>query len=77
MRRLHIPCGIAAAFSIVCAGALVHARGREMQTFILCSNPACDERLETLRQEMGTACQQCAWCRGMGGDWRENATAGL
>ncbi len=48
-----------------------------MQTFILCSNPACDERLETLRQEMGTACQQCAWCRGMGGDWRENATAGL
>lgn len=73
MRPLHIPCGMAAGFSIVCAGALVHAQVRGMQTFFPCSNPACDEGLETLKHEFGTACQQCARCRGMGGDWRESA----
>ena len=44
-----------------------------MQTFFPCSNPACDEGLETLKHEFGTACQQCTWCRGTGGDWRESA----
>jgi hypothetical protein len=31
-----------------------------MQTFFPCSNPACDEGLETLKNEFGTACRQCA-----------------
>jgi hypothetical protein len=44
-----------------------------MQTFFPCSNPACHEGLETLKREFGTACRQCAWCRGMGGDRRESA----
>ena len=55
VRPLHIPCGMAAGFSIVCAGALVQVQGREMQTFIPCSNPACDEGLETLKHQFGTA----------------------
>ena len=67
------PMWMATGFPIVCAGALVHAQGGEMQTFFPCSNPACDEGLETLKHEFGTACQQCAWCRGTGGDWRESA----
>jgi hypothetical protein len=65
---------MATGFPIVCAGALVHApSGGEMPTFFPCSNPACDERLEPLKNEFGTACRQCPWCRGTGGDWRESA----
>lgn len=64
---------IATGFSIVCAGAMAHAQEGEVQMFFPCSNPACDEGLGTLKQEFGTACQQCAWCRGTGGDWRESA----
>jgi hypothetical protein len=53
-----------------------------MQTFFAWSNPSCDEGLETLKYEFGTACQPCAWCRGAGGEWRESAedlslTAGI
>jgi hypothetical protein len=47
--------------------------GGEMQTFFACSNPACDERWETLKDEFGTACQQCAWCRSTRDDRRESA----
>lgn len=40
------PMWMARGFPIVCAGALVHAQGGEMQTFFPCSNPAWDEGLE-------------------------------
>ena len=70
---LHIPCGWRRVFQSCALAALLHAQGGEMQTFFPCSNPACDEGLETLKHEFGTACQQCAWCRGTGGDWRESA----
>ena len=70
---LHIPCGWRRAFQSCAFCALVQAQGGEMQTFFPCSNPACDEGLETLKREFGTACQQCARCRGRGGDWRESA----
>ena len=68
-----IPCGRRRAFQSCALVPLVHAQGGEMQTFFPCSNPACDEGLETLKHEFGTACQQCAWCRGTGGDRRESA----
>ena len=45
------PTWMATGFPIVCAGALVHAQGGEMQPFFPCSNPACDEGLVTLKHE--------------------------
>ena len=66
------PMWMAMDVSNVCAGALVHPRGEKCRRFPW-SNPSCDEGLETLKYEFGTACQQCAWCRGTGGDWRESA----
>jgi hypothetical protein len=44
-----------------------------MQTFFACSNPACKEGLDTLKNEFGTACQQCTWCRATGSDRRRSA----
>lgn len=67
------PMWMATGFSIVCAGAVVHAQGGEMQTFFPCSNPACEEGLETLKHEFGTAASSARGAAVRGGNWRESA----
>jgi hypothetical protein len=63
---------MATGFSTVCAGAVLHAQGGEMQTFFPCSNPACQEEFETLKH-VALPASSARGAAVRGGNWRESA----